>query len=376
MAGLTFYGRLFAAAVCGGRDRGRGSPIAAARGAIGLGQSPSTHAPPAHLLVDSRGGEVDSPPLTMRLRILIALGALASCGDGPREEEATVAVTVTASHGTADDTTTAVGDDAEDVMADTSGGDSSGVGGTGPKLDVAAMDTGTGPTEISEVFGHSNNTLFRMDPDTKSVTEIGVFQGCSASIIDIALDADSQMYGTAYGSLWSIDRLTGQCTFIANGQYPTSLSFVPAGTVDPDEEAMVGFVNEEYIRIDVATGETTPLGTLSDGLRSSGDMVSVSGGGSWLTVVGPGCDAGDCIIEIDPADGTVLQNYGAMPYLEVFGLAFWAGRAYGFSNAGELFEIEFGDVNVATTLIDIPDAPGNLSFFGAGSTTSAPPAEG
>jgi len=36
---------------------------------------------------------------------------------------------------------------------------------------------------------------------------------------------------------------------IADGDYPTSLSFVPAGTVDPDEEALVGFVDEQYIRI-------------------------------------------------------------------------------------------------------------------------------
>lgn len=310
----------------------------------------------------------------MRLPLIIVLPLAIACNVGPRDEQnSSVGVSVSASGGTTDIATS----DGDDGVASTSGVDSSGDGlVTGPKLDVASMDT-DGPTpEFSEVFGHSDNTLYRMDPETKAVTEVGAFQGCSMSIIDIALDGNSQMYGVAFGTLWAIDRLTGACTFIAAGEYPTSLSFVPAGTVDPDEEAMVGFVDSEYIRIDVETGEATSLGTLSDGLRSSGDMVSVKDGGSWLTVLGPGCDAGDCIIEIDPADGTVLQNYGAMPFLEVYGLAFWAGRAYGFSNAGELFEIEFGETNVATTLIDIPDAPGNLSFFGAGSTTSAPPAEG
>lgn len=323
----------------------------------------------------------------MRHRLILAVVCSAGCVLTPREDQTSIASSVTATHGAEDsaDSGTAgqspvmVGSGTEagsDSNTDRdSDSDSDDTGGM-PKLDVGSADSGTGVTEVSEVFGHSNNTLYRMEPDTKAVEVVGRLEGCTASIIDIALNADSQMFGVAYDSLWTIDRGTGACTFIANGDYPTSLSFVPAGTVDPDVEAMVGFVDEQYIRIDPDTGDTTVLGTLSDGLSSSGDMVAVIDGGSWLTVVGPGCNMGDCIIEIDPADGTILQNYGSMPYTKVFGLAFWAGRAYGFSADGDLFEILFGDTTVATVAIDIPGAPGDLSFFGAGSTTSAPPAEG
>lgn len=241
------------------------------------------------------------------------------------------------------------------------------------KLDLP--DSG-GIAEIAEVFGHSADTLYRLDPSTKAVELVGTFAGCGASIIDIALDGDSRMYGAAYGSLYAIDRTTGQCTFIADGDYPTSLSFVPAGTVDPTEEAMVGFVDEQYVRIDVQTGAVTPLGALADGLASSGDLVSVKGGGTYLTVRGPGCDATDCLVEIDATDGTLVQSFGPLPYDEVFGLAFWAGRAYGFAREGVLFEIELGMGDVVTSPIQIPGAPTQLEFFGAGSTTSAPPAEG
>lgn len=253
--------------------------------------------------------------------------------------------------------------------------DASADGSTGDKLDIGSSDFGP-ITEIAEVFGHSDDTLYRLDPETKAVTVVGPFTGCQASIIDIALDADSNMYGTAFSQLYTIDRTTGNCMFIADGEYPTSLSFVPAGTVDPNEEALVGFVDERYIRIDQVTGAITDLGMLPDGLASSGDLVSVKDGDTWLTVVGPGCESGDCIVSIDPSTGDVIQNYGPLPYQFVFGLAFWAGRAYGFSADGELFEIEFGDVNVATTLIDVPGAPSGLSFYGAGSTTSAPPSVG
>lgn len=249
--------------------------------------------------------------------------------------------------------------------------------GEGDKLDLGSGDVaGAGP-EIAEVFGHSGDTLYRLDPDTLEVEIVGPFSGCTASIIDIALDAESNMYGTAFGSLWSIDRVTGACTLITeDGSFTTSLSFVPAGTVDPNEEALVGFDEDQYLRIDTQTGAISMLGVLSGGLRSSGDMVSVIGGGTYLTVRGPGCDATDCIVEIDPSTGDVLQNYGSVGYDEVFGVAFWAGRAYGFAREGVLVEIEFTADAVLTTPIPIPVAPPGLEFYGAGSTTSAPPVEG
>lgn len=302
---------------------------------------------------------------------LILLAALSSCtlqygGDDGFSGGATQG----ADTQTSDGSETGVG-----TSAGPADGSSSDTGMT--ILDVGAPETTGTISEIAEVFGHSADTLYRLDPETKEVEEVGTFDGCTASIIDIALDADSNMFGAAYGSLWSIDRTSGACTLIADGDYPTSLSFVPAGTVDPDREALVGFVDDEYIRIDTATGDVTALGTLTDGLVSSGDMVSVANGGSYLTVHDDdACSDVDCIVEIDPNDGTVLADYGPLPYAQVFGLAFWAGRAYGFSRGGELFEIDFDGDAATTTLIPIPGAPAMLEFFGAGSTTSAPPVEG
>ncbi|MEM7154770.1 MAG: hypothetical protein AAF799_18110 [Myxococcota bacterium] len=303
----------------------------------------------------------------------LAAGCVATSPEDPESTFGGSSATSAAAtdNGSGSSPTTGVNPSVDGTMGGSSSDD-----GSGLVLDVGPGDIGSTPPEVAEVFGHSGSELYRLDVDTNEVTSVGPFDGCTASIIDIALDADSQMFGTAFGSLWSIDRLTGDCTMIAEGSYPTSLSFVPAGTVDPDREALVGFVDDEYIRIDEQTGQITPLGTLTDGLESSGDMVSVIGGGSFLTVVGPGCDAGDCIIEIDPSNGAVLQNFGPLPYTQVFGLAFWAGRAYGFAREGVLFEIEFDGGSVTTTVIPFPVAPPDLEFFGAGSTTAAPPAEG
>jgi len=261
-----------------------------------------------------------------------------------------------------------------------SGGAGNGGGGaasssTGINITVGSGGGGGGGTGgsglIAEVWGHSPGELYRLDPTSNEVTVIGAFQGCS-SVIDIALDKDSNLYATTSGGFYKVDKATAVCSVISPGGYPNSLSFVPQGTVDPNVEALVGYNDDEYIRIDTLTGAVTPLGgKLPPGYISSGDIVSVIGGPTYLTVVGNGC--GDCIFEIDPATGTMIKNWGPLGYGSVYGLAFWAGAAYGFSNGGDLFEVKFANNAVTTTDISIPGAPSNLQFWGAGSTTSAPP---
>lgn len=273
---------------------------------------------------------------------------------------------------TGDDTATSTSNVSDETTAASSSGSDT---DDGPLLDVAPDETGG--VEFAEVFGHSGDTLYRLDPETLDVDEVGQFQGCGGgSIIDIALDEESNMFGVSFGGLYEIDRTTAVCTEVASGEYPTSLSFVPAGTVLADREALVGFVDERYVRIDTEDGTISDIATLGDDLRSSGDVVSVIGGGTYLTVFGPGCEDTDCIIEFNPSNGIILQNFGTLPYDQVFGLAFWAGKAYGFARDGDLFEVEFVGDTVVTTPIPVPNAPSNLEFFGAGSTTSAPPVAG
>lgn len=253
-----------------------------------------------------------------------------------------------------------------------------GMGSTGTDISVGVgvgggtgSDTGAGGASslIAEVYGHSPYTLYRLDPITKQVTTVGDFSGCS-NVIDIAIDKDSNIYGTTFGALYKIDKNTAKCTQISLGSYPNSLSFVPAGTLDPAIEALVGYNGSDYIRIDTANGDVKSIGSIGSGYASSGDIVSVIGGKTLLTVTGAGC--GDCIIEVNPVTGGLVKNYGQLGYGAVFGLAFWAGSAYGFTDGGQLFEIQFSGNTVNTTLIPIPGNPG-LQFWGAGSTTKAPP---
>lgn len=234
------------------------------------------------------------------------------------------------------------------------------------------IETGTNddaaPNFESEVFGQSSDMLYKLDPKTKNVSVVGKFSGCS-SVIDIALDKDSNLFGTTFDGLWSINKKNAACTKIAGGSYPNSLSFVPQGTVDANEEALVGYLDSDYVRIDKSTGKVSTIGGLTGGYISSGDIVSVKGGSTFLTVKGNEC--GDCLFEVNPKTGDMVKNWGKIDYGSVFGLAFWAGSVYGFTDGGELFEITFNGGAIQTT--EIPTGgPSDLSFWGAGSTTAAP----
>lgn len=243
-------------------------------------------------------------------------------------------------------------------------------GGNG-NLGQQQPPTDEDPPEVAEVFGHSAGTLYRLDPVTKAVAVVGDFSGCGP-VIDIALDEKSTLIAASYEALYKVDKATAACSEIAKGAYPNSLSFVPKGTVDANEEALVGYDGGDYLRIDVATGKTTKIGALGGSFVSSGDIVSVKGGKTYLTVKGGSCNNNDCLVEVDPKTGKMLKNWGSIEHQKVFGLSFWAGKIYGFDETGNLFEVTFGTNQLATTSIPIPQAPNGLSFWGAGSTTAAP----
>jgi hypothetical protein len=258
-------------------------------------------------------------------------------------------------------------------------------GGAPPSDSFGQSDAASPPDEpavVSEVYGNSATVLYRLDPKTKQISEVGPFKGCD-SVIDIAIDENSNLIADGYSALYSVDKTTAQCTKISGASgLPDSLSFVPKGTLDASVEALVGYTGANYVRIDPKTGGTTVVGSLdAGGLISSGDIVSVKGGPTFLTakvnVICTNaecakCNGTDCLLEVDPKTGKMLKNWGALGHKDVFGLSYWGGRLYGFDNAGYLFEIKLDGVQLTVTDIAMPSKPKDLSFWGAASSTSAP----
>jgi len=224
------------------------------------------------------------------------------------------------------------------------------------------------------VYAQTKDTLYKLDAIKNTIAPVGPFTGCTY-VLDIALDKDSNMYATTLDGLYTIDTKTAKCTLVASGSsYPNSLSFVPAGTLDAKDEVLVGYVADTYVRINTKSGMITTVGSIGKSYSSSGDIVSVKGGGTYLTVKGgPKGTCNDCLIEVDPATGAWLLDWGPINHTDVFGLAFWGGAVYGFDTSGNVFEIQFHGLAMQVTDIPDPgDAPAGLQWFGAGSTTIAP----
>ena len=245
--------------------------------------------------------------------------------------------------------------------------------GAPPIVDASVPDVAPPPVPL--VYGHTADTLFVFDPKTSALSQIGTFSGCTQSlftyVMDLAIDETGQGYATTSDGLYSVDLTTAVCTKIMAGGYPNSLAFVPKGTLDANDEVLVGYIGGAYFRIDRTTGQSTNIGNLGGGYASSGDIVSVKGGGTFLTVTGNGC--ADCVLQVDHITGAMFQNYWSLGHGAVYGLAYWAGALYGFDESGSVFAITGGNGTQATTQNVLSGQP---KWWGAASSTSAPLLDG
>jgi hypothetical protein len=257
------------------------------------------------------------------------------------------------------------GSDVTGVTASVTTGE--GTGGSGGEVFYDAGPDGYYPPPVAAVYANSSDSLYVVNPATKAVSVIGAFQGCDF-VIDIAVNRTGGIFATSKTALYAVNPKTAQCKQIAQGKYPNSLSFVPQGTVDPDQEALVGYNGSSYVRIDPSTGLVSSIGELGNpNLASSGDIFSLIGGGTYLTVKGENCS--DCLVQVDPTTGKLVKLLGPIgSYANVWGLAFWGGTAYGFTSGGLMFSLD--PATMVTTPIYY--AGDSVLFWGAGSSTAAP----
>jgi hypothetical protein len=253
------------------------------------------------------------------------------------------------------------------------GGSTAGGSAGGPTAGGAASpDAGF----VTVVYGHSSTTLYALDPVTRLVQTVGNFD-CASDIIDLAIDSAGNAFITGFSGFHRLNLANASCTTISSSTgFPNSLSFVPRGTLDPTNEVLVAYDGRVYYRINTSNGVLQQIGAFpsNSGFESSGDIVSVQDGGTFLTVKNmtssPTCN--DCLVQVNPVTGALVRNYGTIPYANVWGIAYWGGSVYGFTEMGELFEIAPNGNGIITRPITIPNAPPGLSFYGAGSSTAVP----
>ncbi len=310
-------------------------------------------------------------------------------------------------------------------------GAAGGTGGIGGGPDASSggsisIDAGDGSTGKELVFAHTDFTLFSLDPtaSTLDLKQLGDFDciggaGQDIAMTDVAVDRDRHLFGISATKVQelSIVGTVVQCgSPIVLSQAADvkfyALTFAPIGVLDPQKEVLVaGNTAGELWRID-EQGGTTLLGTFGtvpadDGnghaylnagkaWELSGDIVFLANNGNplgYATVrdcesppAATNCSNDDTLIEIDvpklatasgssvtkSVRGRIVKRAGCNDgisgsYDNMYGIAAWGSKVYGFSRAGYLVDVDI--VDGTGCLVD--QYPG-AKFSGAGVTTEAP----
>jgi hypothetical protein len=253
------------------------------------------------------------------------------------------------------------------------GSGSGGSGGSGSGTGSGSGGSGSGSDATTYVYAHSSSALYRVDPDTLAITEVGAF-GWPIPLLpdqmtDLAIDSTGLMIGVSFTCVYSVDPTTAKTTLLsANlGESFNALSFVPASALGSSgADVLVGARNTDGVvfEIDQSTGATTQIGNMGGSYVSSGDLVAVDGFGMVQTV--PGGSSGDQLVRLATSTFAATPIGTGTGFSDIWGLAFWKNQIYGFTNTGQFVLIDptTGD---ATLVVN-----NGVEWWGAAVTTTAP----
>jgi hypothetical protein len=254
------------------------------------------------------------------------------------------------------------------------------------------------------------------DPAWKKVTAWVPLRSCAeqGGFVDLAVDEQGKIVLGGANGLYAFDPNSRTCTTIKKNfvdssgdhylDFYNNLTFAPRGSawnVDSTREDLVAFgdklldpnnISGGYqaglLRFNRTTGDSTllyPFPTGTD-LYVSGDLVAVldirTGAlQAWVTLTDasacrscqtgmtPGVSCGDCLYTVTQ-DGRFGQKVALLPHDSVWGLAYAAGKLYGFTLDGHVFAIDpAAPSQVEEITIAAPSGYSSIEFTGAGSTT-------
>jgi len=209
---------------------------------------------------------------------------------------------------------------------------------TAPPEDTAAPeDTGDDSVDapVEPVYVHTADTLYSWEPATGHLTLVGDFNASAGglfgdSITDIAIDSVGNFYGVSFSTLYGIDPSTAAVWDIA----PLDMSLV--GLAATSDGRLIGAGDGLY-EIDTTTGETSVL--VEEGLyNTSGDIVGLPDSLLYWLVQSVD-DSGDDLVVVDPDSGSTSFR-GRIGVSALFGVGYAEGSLFGFSEAGEVVEID------------------------------------
>lgn len=241
-----------------------------------------------------------------------------------------------------------------------------------PPVDAPRVDAPP-PLDDVRVYAHTASALYAVDPRSFTVTRVGDFawpDGAS-EMTDLAINARGEAWGITFSALYRVDLATARCTFLAPfaGAQFNGLSFIPGGELEAGEVLVAANRNGAYVRVDPATGAIRQLGLYGADLGSSGDLVSVAGGGTFATIVdldvGFGEEPVEYLARIDPTTGRATR-IGPTGVTRTWGVGYWRSRVYGFTEGGAVVTLDI------TTGRATEVARTSVAWWGAAVTTIAP----
>lgn len=267
--------------------------------------------------------------------------------------------------------------DASDAAQDATIGHDAGQPDSGPPHDA-------GPRlDDVLIYAHSRDTLYTFSAYTHTVTEVGPFTTPSGEaapyMLDLAVDSEGHVFTSSDTSLFRVDPMTAVATEIGDfglgHEQLFALSFLAPAESPDGTEILIGATNEGvYYRVDPTNAHTTMMGAYPDGWSSSGDIVSVEGLGTFATLRRSDFSSDVLARILFSSDGSsVVTVIGPVrnstdDFTQIFGLGYWGRNLYGFSNAGELIQIN-RDTGAATV---VSTSTGASQFWGAGVTVVVP----
>lgn len=295
--------------------------------------------------------------------------------------------------------------------------------GTAPEdagfnTDAAPMDAP--PEVVAKVYANTDNTLWEMDPLTKTVTKIGAFSGLATDedMTDIAVNEAGVIYGVstvpmAQGHVYEITlpSAPGDVAVTVKRNIPETskffaLAFAPKGVLGADETLVAGDSNGTLWL--VPTGGTAPTKIGDFGLVAAGDPGSGSAGNTWqlsgdlVFFSNSGAPVGiatiracsapttcqasdDVVVEIDmtqlakkQATANVRKRFlgSGTGHGRLFGVGAWNNEVFAFqrsssTNPAQLISVSLA-TGAATVIRDFPEiSTARNGWSGAGVTTSA-----
>ena len=223
---------------------------------------------------------------------------------------------------------------------------------------------------LSLVFAHSSSQLYRLEQNVFSLVGTFQFNKNFGQVTDIALDDNGFLYAVTFDDLFKCDKATAKCQWLAGlPQQFNGLTFVPKDVVTPGQAALIGIANSGDWNLITVQGNTATIKKLGayGGFSSSGDAFSVEGIGTYATVKS-GFGGTDKLVQVNPANGSVLKTVGDTGVSDLWGVAWSAQVLYGFSASGAVYSLDVQTGKASSVPgLSVP----KVAWWGAGVSTRA-----